>query len=60
MEPDDEALARRIPLANGLLEQLAAIEPELFRYPAVDPLAFRGRVQAFADELNDRAAPLEI
>lgn len=30
-----------------LAELFAAIEPELFRYPAVDPAAFRRRVEAF-------------
>lgn len=31
-----------------LLELFAAIEPQLFRYPAIDPAAFRRRVEAFA------------
>lgn len=39
--------------ANGLLEQLAAIEPELFRYPAIDPPAFRERVEAFVRRAHD-------
>ncbi len=33
-----------------LLRLLAEIEPQLFRFPAIDPPAFRGRVEAFAAE----------
>ena len=30
-----------------LAELFATIEPELFRYPAIDPPTFRGRAEAF-------------
>jgi len=33
-----------------LLKLLAEIESQLFRFPAIDPPAFRGRVEAFAAE----------
>jgi len=32
---------------TSLVDLFAAIEPELYRYPAIDPAAFRRRVEAF-------------
>lgn len=37
-------LARRLVDAERLLELYDLIEPELYRYPAIDPRAFRARV----------------
>ncbi len=45
---------RRIENAR-LLEHFSVIEPELFRYPAIDPPAFRGRVETFAGSQDVRA-----
>lgn len=38
-------LERGLVEPSGLLEQFEAIEPELYRYPAVDPAAFRRGVE---------------
>ena len=39
--------AHRAVIANTSLRELfAAIETELFRYPAIDPVAFRAQVDA--------------
>jgi hypothetical protein len=46
----DEMLARDLVTRGGLLEYLAAIEPDLYRFPAVDPAAFRQAVEATARE----------
>jgi hypothetical protein len=35
---------------ESLLRFLGDVEPELYRYPAVDPSSFRRRVEAFASE----------
>ncbi len=52
-EPRIRALARelarvaRVPVRIYLLRELyEAIEPELYRYPAIDPPAFRGKLDA--------------
>lgn len=34
---------------DQLRELFAAVEPELYRYPAIDPPAFRSRVEGFVD-----------
>jgi hypothetical protein len=39
-------LARRLIVPARLSELFVAIEPELLRYPAVDPLILRSAVQA--------------
>jgi len=39
--------AARLHPRAARLEGAQAIEPELFRYPAIDPGAFRARVEAF-------------
>ena len=45
---DVRAMRDRQLIETASLERLlAAIEPELFRYPAIDPGAFRARVEAF-------------
>ena len=36
--------------ADQLLEKFAQIEPQLIRYPAIDPASFRVAVQEFCDE----------
>lgn len=38
---------RGLIVADRLVEFLEIVEPELFRYPAIDPPAFRRRVMAF-------------
>ena len=43
-------LARGLVDRGRLLDHLAAIEPELYRYPAVHPPAFRRAVEAVARE----------
>jgi len=37
---------------SRLRELFAAIEPRLFRFPAVDPPSFRRRLEAFCEERN--------
>jgi hypothetical protein len=41
-------MARKLVEASRLLDFLAAIEPGLVRYPAIDPRAFRRRVEEAA------------
>lgn len=43
-----EMLARGLVDPAGLQELFDAIEPELFRYPAIDPRAFRSRLDELA------------
>lgn len=45
-----EMLARGLVERAGLLEHLAAIEPSLLRYPALDADAFRRKVEHFVAE----------
>jgi hypothetical protein len=42
----DEMLSRSLVEPARLRTLFAEIEPELYRFPAVDPLSFRGRVEA--------------
>ncbi len=45
-----EMLARRLIEPRGALDYFARMEPELYRFPAIDPPSFRRRVEeAFAD-----------
>ena len=46
-----EMSARRLIAAHRLLEFFASIEPELYRYPAIDPRSFRAAVERTAAEL---------
>jgi hypothetical protein len=41
-------LARELVTRHGLLAGFAAIEPALYRYPALDPVSFRAAVEAVA------------
>jgi hypothetical protein len=43
-----EMIDRGMVLPARLREFHAAIEPDLYRYPAIDPSAFRGRVQTIS------------
>ncbi|MGH9459196.1 MAG: DUF6036 family nucleotidyltransferase [Thermoanaerobaculia bacterium] len=43
-----EMIARNLVAPERLLELFAAIEPELYRYPALDPRGFRARVASVA------------
>jgi hypothetical protein len=43
-----EMLARGLVDPDMLLELFARIEPELFRFPAIDPTSFRSRVEEVA------------
>jgi hypothetical protein len=40
-----------------LRELYQAIEPELYRYPAIDPRAFRRKVDAVVNENEDKPSP---
>lgn len=40
----DEMLARELVTRTGLLEYFETIEPELYRFPAIDPVSFRNSV----------------
>lgn len=42
----DDMLLRGLVEPAQLLELYESIEPDLFRYPAIDPPSFRGRVEA--------------
>ena len=35
---------------DGLLEMFVRIEPQLIRYPAIDPASFQAAVREFCDE----------
>lgn len=43
-----EMLARNLVTRRQLLESFLAIEPELYRFPAIDPASFRKAVEAVA------------
>jgi hypothetical protein len=45
-----EMLARGLVTRAGLMSYFEAIEPELFRFPAVDPSSFRNAVTAVASQ----------
>lgn len=47
-----EMLARGLVTRPGLLEYFEAIEPELYRFPALDPASFRKAVAAIAALAN--------
>lgn len=38
---------------DGLLEMFARIEPQLIRYPAIDPSSFRAAVMEFCNEIRE-------
>lgn len=40
-----------------LREMFAQIEPQLLRYPAIDPASFRAAVQEFCDEAQQISSP---
>jgi hypothetical protein len=44
-----EMLRRGLVERGELLRLFSAIEPELYRYPAIDPPSFRAAVEAFVD-----------
>ena len=48
-----ELLDRRLVEREQLLQLFASIEPRLYRYPAIDPVAFRRGVEQVA-EVHDR------
>jgi hypothetical protein len=52
-------LARGLIERHGLLQYFAAIEPELYRFPAIDPASFRRAVEAVvaADDRGEPTAP---
>lgn len=45
-----EMLARGLVTGRGLLSYFEAIEPELYRFPAIDPGTFRGAVTAVVSD----------
>lgn len=47
-EDVQEMLRRGLVTSSGLRAAFDAIEPKLYRYPAIDPAAFRGAVEAVA------------
>lgn len=47
-------LERGLITAAALRAQFRLIEPELFRYPAIDPKTFRGAVEGFCLESGER------
>jgi hypothetical protein len=49
-----EMLARGLVTGPGLLEYFGAIEPELYRFPAIDPVSFRNAVTAVVSQLQSR------
>ena len=51
---EDVAAMHRLRLisADRLMELFAAIEPQLYRYPAIDPATFRKAVEGVAEELR--------
>lgn len=51
----DMLLARGLVTREALLAQFDAIEPELYRYPAIDATSFRKRVE---DAAGDSAEPI--
>jgi hypothetical protein len=44
--------ARGLIEPRRLLELFAAIEPQLYRYPAIDPRSFRAAVQEMAERMT--------
>lgn len=48
MKDVGEMLDRGLVAAEKLLELFECIEPELFRYPAIDPVSYRRRVEEVA------------
>jgi len=48
LDDADEMLRRGLVERERLLELFAEIEPELYRFPAIDPPSFRRRVEAAA------------
>ena len=44
--------------ADRLLEMFDSIEPDLIRYPAIDPASFRAAVMDFLKSLASPAAPV--
>jgi hypothetical protein len=48
--------ARGLIERHGLLQYFTAIEPELYRFPAIDPASFRRAVEA-TTATDDRGEP---
>jgi hypothetical protein len=62
-EPDADELLRLLPVLKErlepaqLLELHESIEPDLFRYPAIDPPSFRARVKSvLGDDASNAVA----